>query len=138
MQRARIRKHSLEESASLSKAADTGKLKRHKDCIASFRVLNNYLSTVMGRGRLSLIYVIRESEAPDYIIELQPDYNFNQLLINCVSLNDLTSNIYARKVHNIIHGLIYGKTKERWINPKEKNQYSQQVYLDVLDHYGGN
>ena len=30
-QRARIRKHSLEESASLSKAADTGNLKRHKD-----------------------------------------------------------------------------------------------------------
>ena len=30
-QRASIRNHSLEESASLSKAADTGNLKRHKD-----------------------------------------------------------------------------------------------------------
>ena len=32
-QRASIRNHSLEESASLSKAADPGKLKRHKDYI---------------------------------------------------------------------------------------------------------
>ena len=30
-QRARIRKHSLEESAILSKASDSGKLKRHKE-----------------------------------------------------------------------------------------------------------
>ena len=40
-QRARIRKHSLEESASLSKATNTGKLKLHRDWIAWSRELKN-------------------------------------------------------------------------------------------------
>ena len=35
----RIRKQSLEESASLNKAANTGKLKRHKECITWTREL---------------------------------------------------------------------------------------------------
>ena len=42
-QRARIRKHSLEESASLSNSANPGKLKQHKDWITWSRALNNYM-----------------------------------------------------------------------------------------------
>ena len=42
-QKARIRNYSLEESAILSKAANPGKLKRHKDWITWSRALNNYM-----------------------------------------------------------------------------------------------
>ena len=42
-QRARIRKHSIEESGILRKAANTGKLKRYKDWITWSRALKNYL-----------------------------------------------------------------------------------------------
>ena len=64
-QRASIRKHSLEESASLRKAANPGKLKRHKDWITWSRALKNYLSTIICQDGFSLIYVIRECAAPD-------------------------------------------------------------------------
>ena len=48
-QRARIRKHSLEESAILGKATNPIKLKRHKDWITWSRALKNYLSTILGQ-----------------------------------------------------------------------------------------
>ena len=41
--RTRIRNHRLEESSSLSKAADPGKIKRHRDWIIWSRSLKNYL-----------------------------------------------------------------------------------------------
>ena len=68
-----IRKHSLEELASLSKAVNLGKLKRQKDWKIWSRALKNYLLTIIGRYRVPLSYVIRESVASDYAIELQPD-----------------------------------------------------------------
>ena len=58
-QRSRIRKHSLEGSDSLSKAVDSGELKRHKDWITCSRTLKNYLSTILGRYGVPLIYVMR-------------------------------------------------------------------------------
>ena len=90
-QRSRIRKHSLEESASFRKAANPGKLKWHKDWITWSRALNKYLSTIIGQDGVPLIYVIREFAAPDYTIESQPDYDFEQFSINCVPLAGLTS-----------------------------------------------
>ena len=76
IQRSRISKHSLEKSASLSKDANTGKLKRHNNCITWYRALKNYLSTIISRDRFPLSYVIRECAAIDYAIESQPDYSF--------------------------------------------------------------
>ena len=67
-QRDRIRKHSLEELASPSKAADPGKLKGHTDWVTWSRSLNNYLLTIIGQDRFTLSYVIGESEVPDYTI----------------------------------------------------------------------
>ena len=73
-QRARIRKHSLEELYSLIKAVNPGNLKRHKDCITCSGSLNNYLLTILGQDGVPLRYVIRECATPDYAIDLQPDY----------------------------------------------------------------
>ena len=67
-QRARTRNHSLEESARLSKVADSGKLKLHKEWITLLRALKNYVSTVLGQYGVTLIYVIRDCAAPDYDI----------------------------------------------------------------------
>ena len=73
----------------------------------------------------------------DYAIESQPDYDFEQLSINCVPFSGLNYKIDARKVHQIIHGFIQGETSETWINPKERKQYVRLNYLYLLDHYGG-
>ena len=108
--RARINKHSLEESSSLSKAANPGKLKRHEDWITWYRALKNYLSDILGQYGVPLVYVIREFAAPDYAIESQPNYEFKQLSINCVPLIGLTYKTYSRKLHQLIHGFVQGET----------------------------
>ena len=63
-----ISKHSLEESDSLSKAADLVKLKRKNDWITWSRVLKNCLSTILGQDGVPLSYVIRECAASEYAI----------------------------------------------------------------------
>ena len=136
-QRARIRKHGLEESASLNKATDPGKLKQHNDWITWSMALNNYLSIIIFQDRVPLIYVIRECAAPDYAIELQSNYDFEQLSINCVPLAGLTYKTYSRKLHKLIHGFLQGETAETWINPKDRKQDGRLEYLALLAHYGG-
>ena len=75
--------------------------------------------------------------APYYTIELQPDYDFKPLLINCVPLNGLTYNTDDRKIHKIIRGFVLGETAETWINTKERKQYGQLDFIALLYHYGG-
>ena len=82
------------------------KLKQHKYWITCSRALKNYLSKIISQDRVPLSYVIRESKAPEYTIELQPDYNFEQLSINCVSLNGLTYKTDARKLNQLIRGFL--------------------------------
>ena len=65
--------HGLEESARLSKAVNPGKLKQQKNWITWSRSLKNYLLIILCQNRVPLRYVIRESAAPDYVIELLPN-----------------------------------------------------------------
>ena len=123
--------------SSLSKAANTGKLKQHKDWITWYRALKNYLLTILDQDRVPLIYLIRESTKPDYAIELQPDYKFEYLSNDCVPLNGLTYKIYARKAHQQIHGFVQGEIAETWINTKERKQDDRLGYLALMAHYGG-
>ena len=81
--------------------------------------------------------MIRYSEAPYYTIELQPDYDFEQLSINCVPLTGLTYKIDAIKMHILIHVFGQGETAKMWINPKEKYQDVRLDYISLLDRYGG-
>ena len=81
--------------------------------------------------------MIRESEAPDYAIESQPDYDFEQLSINCAPLTGLTYKIDSRKAYQLIHGFVQVEKAELWINPKERKQDGRTEYLSLLAHYGG-
>ena len=131
--RSRTRNHSLEESTILRKAANTGNIKQHKDWITWSRALNKYLSAIIGQYGVPLRYVIRDSASPDYTIELQPDYDFEQLSINCTPLTGLTYNTDASKLHQLINGFVQGETSDTWINPKERKQDSRLDYLALLD-----
>jgi hypothetical protein len=136
-QRAVIRKHNAEESDGLSKASDPGKLKRQKDWIAWSRGLRNYLSTMYGQDGVPLSYVIREDDAPDYAIESQPDFDFEQLTIDCAPLTGIVYKTDARKVHQLIHGFVQGETSETWIKPREKRQNGRLDFQALQAHYGG-
>jgi hypothetical protein len=95
--RAQIRRHNAEESDGLSKAADHGKLKRQKEWTTWSRALKNYLSTILGQNGVPLSYVIREEEAPNYELENEPDYDFQQLSIDCAPLDGLIYKTDSRK-----------------------------------------
>jgi hypothetical protein len=136
-QRAVIRKHNAEESDGLSKASDPGKLKRQKEWIAWSRGLRNYLSTIAGQDGVPLSYIIRDNEQPDYEIENQPDFDFEQLTINCAPLTGIVFKTDARKVHQLIHGFVQGETSETWIKPKEKKQNGRLDFQALQAHYGG-
>ena len=82
------------------------------DWLTWFRELTDYLLTILGQEGVTLSYVIRDSKAPDYMLELQPNHKFEKLSINCVLLTGLTYNKYARKVHKLIHGFLQGETAE--------------------------
>ena len=104
-------------------AGNTGNLKLHKDWITWSREIKEYLLTIIGQDRVLLSYVIRESAAPDYAIELQPNYNFEKLSTNCVLLTGFNYKTYDREVHQLIHGFVQGETTDTWIKPKERKQY---------------
>ena len=80
--------------------------------------------------------MIRESEAPDYTVESQLYYDFDQFSINSVPLNGLIYKTDASKLNQLIHGFVQGETTETWINPKERKQDNQLDYLSLMGHYG--
>jgi hypothetical protein len=132
-------KHTSEESDSLIKTSDPGKLKKNKEWLPWSRSLKNYLLTILGQDGVSLSYVIRENEDPDYEDEDNNDDNddFEQLLIKCAPLSGLIFKTDAHKVHQFIHGFMQGETAETWIKPREKRQDSQTDFKALQAHYGG-
>ena len=136
-QRAQIRKHNVDESDSLSKASDPGKLKRQKDWQVWSRSLTNHLSTILGQDGVPLSYVIRENEEPDYEEEDEEDFDFERLSIKCAPLEGIMYKTDARKVHQLIHGFVQGETAETWIKPKEKKQDGRLDFKALKAHYGG-
>jgi hypothetical protein len=135
--RAEIRKNNAEDSHELSKAADPGKLKKAKDWISWSRGFVNFLATIHGHDGVPLSYVIRENEAPDYSLEQEPGFDFEQLAIASAPLTGLIFTNDARKVHQILRGLVQGELAENWIKPKEKKQNGRIDFITLKDHYDG-
>jgi len=136
-QRSIIRKYNTDESDGLSKAADPGKLKKQKDWTSWSRGLRNYLSTILGQDGVPLSYVIREESEPDYTIEEEPGFDFEQLCINCAPLTGLVFQTDARKVHQLIHGFVQAEIAETWIKPKERRKNGRIDFFALQAHYGG-
>ena len=78
--------------------------------------------TILGQNGVPFSYVIRESAAPDYAIELQPNYDSKQLFINCVAFNGLTYETDAIKVHQLIHAFVPLKPQRRGSIPKKRSK----------------
>jgi hypothetical protein len=134
-ERAKMRKHKLDESESLSKAADPGKLKKQKDWLAWERGLQNYLSTIPGQSGIPLSYVIREDDAPNY--ENEGDDDFEQLSIEAAPLTGMTFQADARKVHQIITGFVQGELAETWVKAVARRRNGRTDYKALTSHYGG-
>jgi hypothetical protein len=136
-QRSMIRKHNADQSDNLAKAADPGKLKRLQDWTHWSRGLENYLSTFLGQAGVPLSYIIRANQAPYHALELENDFDFQQLTVNAAPLSGAVFKTDARRVRQLIHGFVQGEIAETWIKPKEKKQDDRIDFLALQVHYGG-
>jgi hypothetical protein len=133
--RAKMRKHELEESDDLSKAADPGKLKKQKDWMQWERGFNNFLSTIPGQSGIPLNCVIRENENPSY--ENKGDDDFDQLCVEAAALTGMMFQADSRKVHQLITGLVHGEAAETWIKSVARRRNGRMNFRALTDHYGG-
>lgn len=133
--RAKMRKHKLDESDNLSKAADPGKLKKQKDWMQWERGFNNYLSTIPGQSGIPLNYIIRENDLPSY--ENEADDDFEQLCIEAAELQGMVFQADSRKVHQLITGLVHGEAAETWIKSVARRRNGRIDFKALVDHYGG-
>jgi hypothetical protein len=136
-QRSRVRKNRMEESGSISKAADPGKLKGSKGWLVWSRSLKNYLSTILGQDGVPLSYVIRDNQAPDYELENEIDCDYEQLTVDCAPLTGTTFSADTKTVHQLIHGFIQGETAEVWARPTAGRKSGRLDYRALQAHYEG-
>jgi hypothetical protein len=133
--RAKMRKHKAEESEALSKAADPGSLKKHKDWANWQRAFNNYLSTIPGQTGIPLNYVIRTEDAPNY--DDEGDDDFEQLCIDAAPLDGIVFQADSRKVHQLITGFVSGEAAETWVKRVAKQKNGRLDFKALAEHYGG-
>jgi hypothetical protein len=59
------------------------------------------------------------------------------LSVDAAPLTGLNYTTDAKKVHQIIHGLVQGEIAETWIKPTERRQNGRVAFLALQSHYGG-
>jgi hypothetical protein len=136
-ERSLVRRSRMEESSSISHAADPGKCKGSKGWLVWSRSLKNYLSTILGQDGVPLSYVIRELEAPDYELEDEVDCDFEQLTVDCAPLTGTIFSADAKVVHQLIHGFVQGETAEVWITPTARRKNGRLDFQALQAHYEG-
>jgi hypothetical protein len=133
--RAKMRKHELEESDDLSKAADPGKLKKQKDWMQWERGFNNFLSTIPGQSGIPLNHIITENENPSY--KNEGDDDFDQLCVEAAALQGMTFQADSRKVQQLVTGLVHGEAAETWIKSVARRRNGRIDFRALTDHHGG-
>ena len=132
--RADVRKIEADQSDTLSKAADPGKLKDERKWPEWEPSFVNYMSTIPGVTGVPLSYVIRELETPT------PDEeygSFNERSIACAPLSGHFFQADARKVHQLIKSFLQAETAEQWVRPHLKAQNGRRDMKALRDHYTG-
>jgi hypothetical protein len=133
LDRSRMRKHKEADSKELSTAASPGKLK------ASWKhweeAFENYLSTFVGQNGVSLNYVIREHEEPDYAEEETGD--FELLSIAACPLTGPAFKSDARKVHQLLVGFVQGEIAATWIKDHKKKHDGRIDMKALRAHFSG-
>jgi hypothetical protein len=132
--RADVRKIEGDQSDTLSKAADPGKLKDERKWTEWEPAFVNYLSTIPGVTGVPLSYVIREHETPT------PGEDYGSFNERCISCAPLVGNVFqadARKVHQLVKSFLQAETAEQWVRPHLKAQNGRLDMKALRDHYTG-
>ena len=132
--RADVRKIEGDQSETLSKAADPGKLKDERKWTEWEPAFVNYLSTIPGVTGVPLSYVVRQHEMPTP----GEDYgNFNERSISCAPLTGSIFQANTRKVHQLVKSFLQAETAEQWVRPHIKAQNGRRDMKALRDHYTG-
>jgi hypothetical protein len=131
-ERARNRKHKKDEPCTV---APPPKLRSQKDWVAFDRSLRNNLSTMEGQGGVSLDYIIRSDDAPDYSSE--EDGDFDGLTVLCAPLSGPAFDADSNKVYQLLLGYVQGGTADNWVRKGAKTRNGRVAYLALKAHYSG-
>ena len=132
--RADVRKIEKDQSDTVSKAADPGKLKDERKWPEWEPAFVNYLSTIPGVSGVPLSYVVREKETGEPGMEYS---SFNERAIACAPLTGPTFQADARKVHQLIKSFLQTETAEQWIKPMARRQSGREDMQALRNHYSG-
>ena len=134
LDRARVRKIELDQSDTVSKAADPGKFKDERKWPEWEPSFINYLSTIPGVSGVPLSYVIRLQATPDANDVYQ---SFNEEAIACSPLTGATYQADARKVHQLLKRFLQSESAEQWIKSILRKQSGREDMIALRNHYSG-
>ena len=134
LDRARVRKIELDQSNTVSKAADPGKFKDERKWLEWEPSFTNYLSTIPGVSGVLLSYVIRLQATPDANDVYQ---SFNEEAIACSPLTGATYQADARKVHQLLKSFLQSESAEQWIKSISRKQSGREDMIALQNHYSG-
>ena len=110
---ASLHKVDTDQVATISKAADLGKLKDERKWPEWYPVFVNYLSIIPGVYGVPLSYIVRENEAPDHACDFAGD--FTEDIIACTPLDGPKFRADTHKVHQLLKNFLTAESAEQWI-----------------------
>jgi hypothetical protein len=134
LDRARVRKIELDQSDTVSKAADPGKFKDERKWPEWEPAFTNYLSTIPGVNGVPLSYVLRLEATPDPNEAYQ---SFNEQAIACSPLTGASFQADARKVHQLLKSFLQSESAEQWIKSISRKQNGREDMIALRNHYSG-
>ena len=93
----------------------------------------NYLSTIQGSLRVTLIYVVRENDEPIP----EGHENFIEKCVACAPLEGPIIEADSRRVHQVISANAQGEAAEQWIESIKKKQNGSADMIVLRAHYSG-
>ena len=134
LDRALVRKIELDQSDTVSKAADPGKFKDERKWPEWEPAFSNYLSTIPGVNGVPLSYVLRLESTPDPNETYQ---SFNEQAIACSPLTGASFQADARKVHQLLKSFLQSESAEQWIKSISRKQNGREDMIALRNHYSG-
>ena len=130
---AEVRKVEMEQSDTVSKAANPGKFKDERKWPEWEPSFVNYLSTIQGVNGVPLSYVIGEKAVTEADTVYQ---SFNEQAIACAPLEQgPVFQADARKVHQLLKSFLQSELAEQWIKLLSRKLVGREDMIVLRNHY---
>jgi hypothetical protein len=124
----------MEQSDTVSKAADPGKFKDKRKWPEWEPSIVNYLSTIQGVNGVPLSYVVRDKAVAEADTVYQ---SFNEQAIACAPLEGPVFQADSRKVHQLLKSFLQSESAQLWIKSISCKQSGREDMIVLRNHYSG-